>query len=182
MGPVASAGAHTTGSPGAIVPAVRRALGDAAPDLPDATVQPLEDSYGWLQLRPLRMGVTMFGAFAILGLGLAAVGIYGLLSFLATRRTAELAVRMALGAPARNVRWLMVRQGLRLALAGSVIGVVLAVALGRALASLLFGISASNPALLALSIVLLLAVAAAASYVPARRATRLDPSVALRAE
>jgi len=173
---------RATGSPSAIVSAVRRALGDAAPDMPDVTIQPLEDSYGWLQLRPLRLGVTMFGAFAILGLVLAAVGIYGLLSFLASRRTAELAVRMALGAPARRVRWLMVRQGLRLAVVGAAIGVLCAIALGRALASLLYGISPSNPALLALAVMVLLGIAVAASYVPARRATRLDPSIALRAE
>ena len=172
---------RTASGPAATIPAVRRALQDVAPDLPFVTVQPAEDMFGW-QLQPWRMGTAMFGVFALLGLLLAAVGLYGLLSFVVTRRTPELAVRMALGAEASEVRWLVVRHGLKLASLGVVIGVPFAMGLGRALASRLFGVSASNPMLLTVGAAVLLAVAAAASYVPARRATRLDPALALRAE
>ena len=152
-----------------------------AADLPYLTVQPLEESWGW-QLRPWRAGQAMFGVFAALGLSLAAIGLYGLVSFLVTRRTHEMAVRMALGADTRAVAWLVVRRGLMLALIGAAIGAAGAIALGRALASLLFGVTASDPVLLALGAALLCAVAGTASYVPALRATRLDPALALRAE
>lgn len=172
---------RSSGNPDAMVPAIRRAVRDVATDLPFVTIEPLEQTVG-RQLRLWRMGVAMFGVFAVLGLLLASVGLYGLLSFVVARRTPEMAVRMALGAEPGDVLWLMVRQGLRLALVGVVIGVPGAIGVGRALASVLYGVSASDPALLAFAAALLLAVAGAASYVPARRATRVDPALALRAE
>ncbi len=168
-------------NPNIVVPAIRRAVQDVARDLPFITVEPLEQTLGW-QLRPWRMGTTMFAAFAVLGLLLASVGLYGLMSFVATRRVPEMAVRMALGAQTGSIRWLMVRHCLKLALLGVAIGMPCAIGLGRALASLLYGVSASEPTLLAGAAALLVAVAGAASYVPARRVSRVDPALALRAE
>jgi predicted permease len=173
---------HAGGDPADLIAPIRKALQDIAPDLPYVNVQPLTDLYGWRQLRPLRMGTAMFSAFAVLGLVLAAVGLYGLLSFVVAKRTSEMAVRIALGAETGSIRWLMVRRGLKLGLLGVAIGVPGAIGVGHELASLLYGVSAFNPALLGVAAGVLLAVAAAASYIPARRATRVDPALALRAE
>jgi predicted permease len=173
---------RTTGRPEATIPAIRKALQDVAPDLPYVTVQPLTETYGWRQLRPWQMAGTLFGAFATLGLVLASAGLFGLVSFLVTRRTPEMAVRMALGADGRAIGWLFVRRGLALALIGVVIGIAGAIGLGRALASLLFGVSPSDPVLLGAGAAVLVAVAGVASWIPARRATHMDPATALRAE
>jgi len=128
------------------------------------------------------MSMLILAVFAIVALVLASVGLYGVVSHGVTERTHEIGVRMALGAQSRHVLGLVVRQGLSTALIGTVIGVAGAFALSRWVESLLFGVTATDPVTFSLVVVTLLGVALIACYVPAWRATRLDPTTALRAE
>jgi ABC-type antimicrobial peptide transport system permease subunit len=120
--------------------------------------------------------------FAVLALVLACAGIYGLLSYEVTRRTREIGIRMAIGAQQNNVIAMIVKHGLALALVGAAIGIVASVGATRLLGSLLYGVHAGDPITLAIVGILLLLVALVACYLPARRATRVDPLVALRYE
>jgi ABC-type antimicrobial peptide transport system permease subunit len=124
----------------------------------------------------------LFGLFAGLALLLATVGIYGVLTASVSQRTRELGIRMALGATARDVGRLIVRQGLKLVLIGIVIGVVSALALQRVIGKLLFGISPTDPLTFTMIAFLLIGVALLACWIPARRATKVDPLTALRSE
>jgi len=133
-------------------------------------------------IAPQRLSVILLGIFAGLALTLAAVGIYGVISFSVTRRTREIGVRMTLGARARDVILMVVGQALLLSIVGVAIGLGAAFALTRLMGSLLFGVSATDPAILAGVSVLLVAVAVLASYLPARRAAAVDPLEALRYE
>jgi ABC-type antimicrobial peptide transport system permease subunit len=126
--------------------------------------------------------MVLFTAFGALGLALAAAGIYSVLSFHVTRRTHELGVRMALGAPRHHVLGLMLSMGGRLVLLGLVAGVAASVASVRLLRSQLFGVQPLDPLAYAVVIVLLGVVTLAACYIPARRAAAVDPMVALRQE
>ncbi len=167
--------------PHAIAGDVQRALAGVAPDLPYVSVRPLEDLVA-PRYRPWRMGATVFGLFGGLALALAALGLYGVLAYTVAQRTQELGVRIALGALPSQVFGLVIRQGLRVAALGVALGALLALAAGKALASLLYGVSPYDPLVLVAAATVLLAAAAVASWVPARRATRVDPVVALRAE
>jgi putative ABC transport system permease protein len=129
-----------------------------------------------------RISMLLLGAFAASALLLAVVGIYGVVSYTVTQRTRELGVRMALGADARHVLGLVVRQGLSMAVVGTAIGLAGAFALSRWIDALLFGVTATDPATFAVVVSTLLAVATIACYIPAWRATRVDPTTALRAE
>jgi putative ABC transport system permease protein len=129
-----------------------------------------------------RFTMVLFSAFAALGLALAAAGIYSVLSFHVTRRTHELGVRMALGAPRRHVLGLMLTMGGRLVLVGLVIGVAASLASTRLLRSQLFGVQPADPLAYAVVAAVLGLVALAACYLPARRAAGVDPMVALRQE
>jgi len=129
-----------------------------------------------------RFASTMLGAFAAFALLLAAVGIYGVMSYLVTQGTHDLGVRVALGARPGNIVGLVVRQGMELAAIGILAGLAGSVALTRVMASLLFGVSATDAATFVAVAMLLAAVAFAATVIPARRATRVDPMVALREE
>ncbi len=129
-----------------------------------------------------RLNMVLLGIFAGLALALAAVGIYGVISYSVTQRTHEIGVRMALGAQRGDVVRLILSHGLRLALVGLAIGIAGALASTRALSRMLFGVSTTDPMIFAGLSLLLIAVAAVASYVPARRAMRVDPMVALRYE
>jgi putative ABC transport system permease protein len=129
-----------------------------------------------------RFRATLVGAFAGLALLLAAVGVYGLISYTVTQRTREIGIRVALGAAPRQVLGSIVREGLTLAVMGIAIGLAAALIAARAVSSLLFGVGASDPLTFAAVAVLLLVIAAAASYIPSRRALRIDPIIALRAE
>jgi ABC-type antimicrobial peptide transport system permease subunit len=124
----------------------------------------------------------LLGAFAGIALTLAAVGIYGLVAYTVSRRTREIGLRMALGAARTDVLRMVVRQGMTLVAVGLAVGLALALALSRVLGSLLYEVSAWDPATFAAVAVVLLAIALVASWIPARRATRVDPLAALRYE
>jgi ABC-type antimicrobial peptide transport system permease subunit len=129
-----------------------------------------------------RVAVSVLGAFGLSALVLAVVGVYGVLSYAMTRRRRELAVRMALGARPGQVSRLVMGSGLRLAAAGVALGLVVAVAGGRVLAALLYEVSPTDPATLAAVGLTLLGAAAAASWLPAWRATTVSPAEVLRGE
>jgi putative ABC transport system permease protein len=124
----------------------------------------------------------VLSVFGLLGLIIAGVGIYGVTSYVVTERTREIGIRMALGASTGAVLKMAVGYGLKLVLAGVVIGLIAAFALTRLMSTLLFGVTPTDPTTFAVISVLLVLVAAVASYIPARRATKVDPLVALRYE
>ena len=129
-----------------------------------------------------RLLTTISSFFGLLALLLAAVGLYGVISYAVTRRTREIGVRMALGAERSSVLWLVTRYSAGLVLAGAAIGIPAAMALSRFVKSFLFGVGAQDATAIAGATFTLLAAAGLASFVPARRATRVDPIVALRQE
>jgi putative ABC transport system permease protein len=172
---------RTAGEPAAIVPAVRRAVQAIDPQLPIFAVTTLERELAQTLDQP-RFQAVLFAAFAAIALLLATIGIYGVTSHAVGQRTQEVGIRMAMGAARRDVLRLIFIQHLRPALVGLVIGVAGAVFLSGFLRSLLYGVSPTDPATLVIVAGVLLAVAAAACWVPARRATRVDPLVALRTE
>jgi putative ABC transport system permease protein len=163
-----------------IAPIARRILHDLAPDVPVKFSTFADEMGGWLADR--RFLLFLVGVFAAAALALAAVGIYGVVAFSVTRRTQEIGIRMALGALRGDVLRLVVGEGARLALAGVGIGMVASIVVTRVLSSLLFGVSATDPITFVGVAVLLSFVALAASYIPGRRAMRLDPNTALRYE
>ena len=124
----------------------------------------------------------LLGLFAVLAVALAAVGLYGVISYAVTQRTHELGIRTALGAKRTDVFTLIVRRGLVLALLGVAIGIPAAVAVSRLIASRLFGVTPTDPATFAAASVVFVGIALLACSIPARRATKVDPLVALRAE
>ena len=170
-----------TGAPRALLGAVQRELRALDPDLPIDEVRTL-DEVRTEAMFPARLMATMLAAFGALALGVACVGLAAVVAFAASQRTRELGVRMALGAAAGDVQRLIVADGLRLAAVGVGIGLLLAAAVARLLASQLYGVSAADPLTFVLVPALLGGVALLAAWVPARRASRADPLVALRAE
>ena len=164
-----------------IAETVRRRLQPLMPGTSFITVTPLRDIVD-PELASWRIGATMFTIFGALALVLAAIGLYSVIAYDVAQRTQELGLRMALGAPVGGVVRLVVRQGMRYAVGGIAIGAVIAFAAGRWVQPLLFGESAHDPLVFATVASVLLIVAATASAIPARRATRVDPTVALRAE
>jgi predicted permease len=169
------------GAAAALVPAVRGAMIATAPALPYANVRPFTELYAG-QVRPWRLGATMFSVFGGAALLLAVVGLYAVLAYAVSQRTRELGVRIALGAQHGDVVRLVVGQGMRVATVGLLAGAVGAAMGGRLLRDQLFGVSWSDPWVFAAVATVLLLVAAAASWIPARRASRVDPATALRAE
>ena len=164
-----------------LVPRLRAWLAQIDPSLMVSEVRPLEDLVD-RAVSPRRFLVTLLGGFAGIGLLLASLGIYGVISYGVAQRVQEIGLRMALGATAGNVRGQVLRETMRLAATGIVIGLVVSVALSRVIAALLFDTSPSDPAAFAATAALLLGVAALAGYVPAHRASRVDPMSALRTD
>jgi putative ABC transport system permease protein len=172
---------RTTRDPLSMAPIVRQAVHRLDPNLPVYDVKTMEQWLDEMIAQP-RVGTALLGIFAAVALLLAAVGIYGLISYTVAQRTSEIGVRLALGAEPRDVLKLVVRQGMKPVLAGIGVGVVAAWIGTRLIRSLLFGVSATDPLTFAGVVLFLAAVALLASYLPARRATRVDPMIALRAE
>ena len=172
---------RTTGDPYAVVPSVRRALDDLDRDLPLSRVQTLAKRLDG-SIGPQRTAATLVGLYGLLALLLAAVGLYGSMAYSVSRRTREMGVRMALGARANEVLRHVLAQAFRIAVVGTVIGLVAAVVATRYLRALLFGVEPTDPATLVTVILVLVAASIAAAYLPARRATRVDPVVALRSD
>ena len=167
--------------PGAMLSALRGALQRLDPALPVSDAAQMEDVV-LESVRPQRFSMTVVGLFAIVALALAAIGIYGVLANAVTQQTHEIGVRMALGARSRDVMWSVLRRALMLMAAGVAIGAVGAIALARVMAGLLYEVHPNDAITFAGAAVLLALLALAASLVPAWRATRVDPLVALRAE
>ncbi|HWH03114.1 MAG TPA: ABC transporter permease [Gemmatimonadales bacterium] len=160
---------------------VRRAVQATDPSLPFPSVSPMPQLFA-NRLRPWRLGSSLFSLFGGLGLLLSAIGLYGVLSYMVSQRTSELGIRVALGAARRDLLTMIVSQGLKVTAIGLAIGVVGSLIAGKALSSLLYGVSPHDPVVLSLVAVVLVLVATLASYFPALRATRVDPMVALRHE
>ena len=172
---------RTRQSPTAAVPEIRSAMHDVDRNLPLAQLRTMDQVLSG-SLSDWRFRTILLALFGGLAVFIAAIGIYGVISYSVAQRTHEMGVRMALGAARRDVMKLVVGQGLRLALAGIAIGLIGALALTRFLTSLLFGVKPTDPLTFAGVCLILTVVAALASYVPARRATKVDPMVALRYE
>jgi len=172
---------RTRQSPMAALPDIRSAMNQVDPDLPLAQVKTMEQVLS-LSVTDWRFRTVLLALFGALAVFIAGIGIYGVISYSVAQRTHEMGVRMALGAARRDVMKLVVGQGLTLALAGIAIGLVGALALTRFLASLLFGVKPTDPLTFVGVCLTLTVVAVLASYLPARRATKVDPMVALRYE
>ena len=164
-----------------VLAGVRHEVGALDKDLPLLNVMPMTEQIGF-SLVPLRLAATVGGTLGTVGLLLAAIGIFGVVNYSASQRTREIGIRMALGAQKWDVLRLVIRQGLWLALAGVGIGLAVSCALTRTLGSLLYGVGATDPLVFIGTALLLVSVAFIASYQPARRATKVDPLVALRYE
>jgi putative ABC transport system permease protein len=171
----------TEGDPLALAGLVRKTVWDVDRDQPVSNVNTMEGVLSESIARQ-RFSTLLFGVFAGVALVLAAVGIYGVMSYSMAQRTREIGIRMALGAQKRDVLKLAVGQGLRLVAIGVAIGLAGALALTRVMSSLLYGVSATDPATLVTISLVLIAVALLASYIPARRAAKVDPLIALRYE
>jgi putative ABC transport system permease protein len=168
-------------NPAAMVPALRRAILDADKDVPPPSIGPMEDQIGE-SMRSERVLTVLLGLFALVALALATIGVYGVMSYTVTQRTREIGVRVALGAGSGEITRMVVFESLRLAGVAAVIGIGIALAAGRFLQSQLFGVGASDPLTLVSVTLLIVGVCALASLLPARRASKVDPMVALRYE
>jgi predicted permease len=172
---------RTVSEPSALAPSIRREIQAIDADAPIGEVRTLPQAIH-SQLRQDRMFATFASFFALLALALGAIGIYGIVAYRVAHRTAEIGVRMALGAERRAVLWLIMRETLVLLAAGAAIGVPVALAAARLIKSLLFGVIPSDPLTLACATAVLLAAGVLAGFIPARRAASIDPASALRSE
>jgi ABC-type antimicrobial peptide transport system permease subunit len=170
---------RTTVDPRSVLAAVRREVRALDPQQPVYLIQTVEEAFA-TSATPRRISTVALSLFAGFALILAAVGIYGVVAYSVGQRRREIGLRMALGAESRGVRRLVVRQALVPVAAGAAVGLAGALALGRMMASLLYQVSATDPVSILGVTVLLGGVAVLASYLPARRASRLDPMLALR--
>lgn len=173
--------ARTPAGPAPVTPRIREIVRRVAPTLPLYDVRSMEAHMG-VALLPARLGGTALALFGILGMALAAVGIYGVMAYSVAQRRREVGIRVALGARRTDVVTMVLRQGLRLALAGTLVGLVGAALLGRLVQGLLYDVSGLDPVAFTVIPAVLLAVATLAVYLPARRAAGGDPVEALRAE
>jgi putative ABC transport system permease protein len=167
--------------PASLTTPVRTAVREIDRELPVFSARPLEE-YLSTSIGPQRFYATLVGIFALVALTLAAIGLYGVIAYAVSQRMHELGVRVALGATGQRVAAMVLRQGLLLTSGGVLLGIVAAILVTRVLQTLLFGVSALDPLTFGLVLLLLLGVAAVASYVPARRAARVDPLIAMRGD
>lgn len=172
---------RTTGDTSSLVGSVRQIVREVDPDQPISNVATMSEVLGE-EAAQQRMGMIMLAGFAALALLLASLGIYGVLAYFVTQHTNEIGVRLALGATPRNILFLVLRKGMVLTLLGVAIGLGAAFVLTRLMSSLLFGVKAADPLTFVLVPLLLTVVALLACVIPARRATKVDPMVALRYE
>jgi len=172
---------RTAGDPESVVPELRSRLREIDPEIPLFNVRTMQ-SYVTDARSDQRLAMLLFGIFAAIALLLAAVGIYGVTAYAVEQRTSEIGIRMALGAARQDVLRMVVGQGLRLVLGGLAFGLVGSWALTRVLGEMLYGVSPTDPVVFGGVVVVLLAVAIAANWIPARRASQVDPMVALRYE
>ena len=170
---------RTTGDPASLIPQARRVIHEVNPDIAINEIQPMDEVISEA-LWQRRLWAVLFAMFAGVALSLAAIGLYGVMSYLVSQRTREIGIRVALGAQPGNVLRLIIGQGLRLVGAGVLIGLLGSLALTRVMTSLLFDMAATDPLTFAGVALLLVNVALAACFIPARRAARTDPLIALR--
>jgi putative ABC transport system permease protein len=173
--------ARTALDPEQVITSVRQAAAQIDPDIPVFGLQTMEQ-YVDQATEQSRLSMTLLTLFGALALALSALGIYGVLSFIVARRTQEIGIRLALGATRGNVLRLIIGHGMALAVTGIAIGLATAWALTRLLSTLLFGVSPHDPATFAAIAAILAGVAFLASFLPGRRATRVDPLETLRDE
>jgi putative ABC transport system permease protein len=181
FGPASRWVIRTSGNPESLAQPVRSTVQALDRSLPIADMQPMQ-VYVDKARGPARFSLILIGVFAVIAVVLAAVGLYGVLATLVRQRTAEIGVRMAFGAPSKSILGLVVGQGFRLSVAGIVLGLVAAFGLTRLMSSMLVDVRATDPVTFAAVSLLFLAIALVACWVPARRASRLDPNAALRSE
>lgn len=172
---------RVSGDPANLREPLRKALQREMPGASYITVTPFSDIIG-PQKRSWRLGATMFVAFGLLALVLASVGLYSVIAYNVTQRIHELGVRVALGAQAKDIIRLVVGEGLRVAVAGVGLGLLVAAWASKYVEALLFNTSPRDPLIYSLVAVALIGVSTAASFIPARRAARVDPNVALRSD
>ena len=175
--------ANTPEAAAALVSTVRRELQDVAPGLPVLSIRTFRQHLdASADLFITRLGAVLFALVGGLALVLAVVGLYGVKAYAVTRRTREIGIRLALGATPGEVRALILREGLGLALRGTVLGLLLAVALGRLCAGILYEVSPVDPLSFTVAPLALIVTALLACWLPARRATRVNPLQALRTD
>jgi putative ABC transport system permease protein len=172
---------RTSGDPENLISAIRRELRSVDPSLAIAQIRTMDDIIGE-SLSQRRFNTILLGLFAFVAIALAAVGIYGVMSYSVTQRTREMGIRMALGAKQSDVTRLVISSAAKFALIGVVIGVVIAAISSRLISSLLFGVTATDPMTFVATALLLAAVTLLASYIPSRRAASTDPIAALRCD
>jgi predicted permease len=172
---------QTSGDPSAVAGEVRSALAEIDPNLPVLDVQTISELLDEL-IGQQRLVSQLAGFFALLALSLCAIGLYGVMTYSVVRRTSEIGVRIALGAPAAGVLWMVIKESMWLLGIGIALGVPASLAASRAIRSGLFGLSPSDPSTLIAAVTVIAAVTIIAAYLPARRATRINPIIALREE
>ncbi|MCW5981486.1 MAG: ABC transporter permease [Bryobacteraceae bacterium] len=172
---------RTAGKTGAIAAAIQQAVRERNPDQSVSNIRTMEQALADM-VAPQRMTTYMLGVFASVAIALAIIGLYGVISYGVAQRTRELGLRTALGASPRDLVRDVVAQGLKLTFVGTAIGLAGAFGVTRVLSALLFGVSATDPFIFLAAPALMVVVAASASYIPARRAARIDPIVALRCD
>ena len=172
---------RTNGSPQAMLPAIRQKVRELDAELALANIRTLDEWVANSAAQP-RLDSVLLAVFAVVALVIAVIGIYGVLAYSVSQRTPEIGLRIALGAQPSSVVRLIVAEGMTVAVVGTTVGLLVAFATGRALASLLYGVQPRDPATFGFIAAALTLVAAAACAIPARRAARVDPMVALRHE